>query len=82
MNYQMQYQPPRSLQTAEQKQMGLFLHLSQLLNLIVPFGGVVAPVVLWQMKKDEMPALDAHGKGLSAALLDLEIPDSEIPDEG
>lgn len=61
-NFNMQYQPPQSLQTAEQKQMGMFLHLSQLLNIIIPFGGIVAPVVLWQVKKDEIPALDAHGK--------------------
>jgi uncharacterized Tic20 family protein len=60
--YNMQNQPPMSLQTAEQKQMGMFLHLSQLINLIIPLGGVIAPIVLWQMKKDEMPALDAHGK--------------------
>jgi hypothetical protein len=58
----MQYQPPMSLQTPEQKQMGLFLHLSQLLNIVIPFAGVVAPVVLWQVKKDEMPQLDVHGK--------------------
>jgi uncharacterized Tic20 family protein len=58
----MQYQPPSYLQTPEQKQTGMFLHLSQLLNFIVPFGGVIAPIVIWQMKKDEIPALDAHGK--------------------
>ncbi|HEX8638007.1 MAG TPA: DUF4870 domain-containing protein [Pyrinomonadaceae bacterium] len=62
MNYGMQYQPPTSLQTVEQKQMGMFLHLSQLLNFVVPFGGVVAPILIWQFKKDEIPALDAHGK--------------------
>lgn len=62
MNYNMQPQPPMGLQTTEQKQMGLFLHLSQLLNMILPPAGVVVPIVLWQMKKDEMPALDAHGK--------------------
>lgn len=62
MNYDMQYRPQMSLQTSEQRQMGMLLHLSQLLNLIIPFGGIIAPVVLWQMKKDEMPALDAHGK--------------------
>ena len=58
----MQYQPQTNLQTTEQKQTGMFLHLSQLLNFIIPFGGVVAPIVIWQVKKDEMPALDAHGK--------------------
>ena len=62
MNYNMQNQPPMGLQTQEQKQMGMFLHLSQLINLIIPIGGIIAPIVLWQMKKDEMPALDAHGK--------------------
>ena len=58
----MQYQPPMSLQTPEQKQMGMFLHLSQLINLIIPIGGIIAPILIWQMKKDEIPALDAHGK--------------------
>ena len=62
MNYDMQYQPPMSLQTPEQKQMGMFLHLAQLLNIIIPLAGIVVPVVLWQTQKDKMPALDAHGK--------------------
>jgi uncharacterized Tic20 family protein len=62
MNYGMQYQQPMSLQTPEQKQTGMFLHLSQLLNFVIPFGGVVAPILIWQLKKDEIPALDAHGK--------------------
>lgn len=58
----MQYRPPQQLQTPEQKQMGLLLHLSQLANLVIPPVGLIAPIVIWQMKKDEMPALDAHGK--------------------
>jgi uncharacterized Tic20 family protein len=64
MDY-MQHQPyglTNRLETAEQRQMGLFLHLSQLLGFVIPFGGIVAPIILWQIKKDEMPALDAHGK--------------------
>ena len=61
MDY-MQHQPPMSLQTPDQKQMGLFLHLAQLLNMILPPAGIVVPIVLWQIKKNEMPALDAHGK--------------------
>ncbi|MCW5961684.1 MAG: DUF4870 domain-containing protein [Pyrinomonadaceae bacterium] len=62
MSYNMQHQPPMSLQTQDEKQMGMFLHLSQLINIVIPFGGIIAPIVLWQMKKEEMPALDAHGK--------------------
>ncbi len=62
MNQNMQFQPPMALQTPEQKQMGMFLHLSQLLNFVLPPAGIVVPIILWQIKKDEMPALDAHGK--------------------
>jgi hypothetical protein len=62
MNYGMQYQSPMHLQTTREKQTGMFLHLSQLLNFVIPFAGVIAPIVIWQMKKDEIPALDAHGK--------------------
>lgn len=60
--YNMQQQPNMSLQTSEERQMGMFLHLSQLINIIIPLGGVIVPIVIWQMKKDQMPALDAHGK--------------------
>ena len=60
--HNMQYRPPQQLQTPEQKQWGMGLHLSQLVNLIFPPLGLIAPIVIWQMKKDEMPALDAHGK--------------------
>ena len=60
-NY-MQYRPPMGLQTPEERQTGMFLHLSQLANLLIPFSGVVIPIVIWQMKKDQTPAIDAHGK--------------------
>ena len=60
MNYNMQFQPPQSLQTPEQKQTGMFLHLSQLLGMVVPGAGLVVPIVLWQTHKDKIPALDAH----------------------
>ena len=62
MNYNMQHQPQTYLQTPEQKQMGLFLHLSQFANLILFPIGIILPIVLWQTQKDKMPALDAHGK--------------------
>jgi uncharacterized protein len=40
----------------------MFLHLSQLLNFVFPPAGVVVPIVIWQMKKDDLPPLDEHGK--------------------
>ena len=72
-DYQMQSQPPTGLATAEQKQMGMFLHLSQLLNFIIPFAGIIVPIVLWQTKKEEMPALDAHGKMVTNWLISATI---------
>jgi uncharacterized Tic20 family protein len=62
MSYQMQYQQPAALQTPEQRQMGLFLHLSQLASLVIPVAGIILPIVIWQTQKDKIPALDAHGK--------------------
>ena len=40
----------------------MILHLSQLLNFILPLAGIIAPIVIWQIKKDSMPIIDAHGK--------------------
>lgn len=63
MDYYLQNRPPlTALQIAEQNQWGLFAHLSQLLGFVIPFGGIAAPIIIWQIKKDELPALDAHGK--------------------
>jgi uncharacterized Tic20 family protein len=62
MSFGLQYQEPAYLQTPEQKQMGMWLHLSQLAGLIVPAAGLIIPIVLWQTQKEKMPALDAHGK--------------------
>ena len=62
MNYDVQYRPVTSLQTADEKQMGMFLHLSQLASLVVPVAGIILPIVIWQTQKDKMPALDRHGK--------------------
>ncbi len=69
MNYDMQYRPPMNLQTSDEKQMGMFLHLSRILDAFVfPIGAVVT-IVLWQTQKDKMPALDAHGKMVTNWLL-------------
>ena len=77
MDY-MQYRPQMALQTSDEKQMGLFLHLSGLAFALVFPLGIVLPILLWQTQKDKMPALDAHGKPTNELLLIDEIltPDS------
>lgn len=62
MSYEMQPMYPGPLTTSEERQMGMFLHLSQLANIIVFPLGIILPIVLWQMNKEKMPALDPHGK--------------------
>ncbi|HVE56339.1 MAG TPA: DUF4870 domain-containing protein [Pyrinomonadaceae bacterium] len=58
----MQYRPPMQLQTPEEKQMGMFIHLSSLVYAFFYPIGAALPIILWQTQKDQMPALDQHGK--------------------
>ncbi len=47
---------------ARGREWAMFLHLSQLLGFLLPFGGVIAPLLIWQVKKDELPDIDDHGR--------------------
>lgn len=40
----------------------MFLHLSALSGLVIPFGNLLGPLILWVMKKEESPFVDRHGK--------------------
>jgi len=62
MSFDMQPMQPTSLQTPEQRQTGMFLHLAQLANVILFPVGIIVPIVIWQTQKDKVPGLDAHGK--------------------
>jgi uncharacterized Tic20 family protein len=53
--------PPGKLES-ETRMWGLLLHLATFLSFVVPFGGLIAQVVIWQLKKNELPGLDKHGK--------------------
>jgi len=73
MSFNMQPMQPSALQTSEQRQMGMFLHLSQLTNVIFFPIGVILPIVLWQTQKEKMPALDAHGKMVANWMISVTI---------
>lgn len=51
----------------------MLLHLSVFAGALIPFAGLVAPIVIWQVQKDKMPELDAHGKIVANALLSFVI---------
>jgi len=40
----------------------MLCHLSALAGLVVPFGNVLGPLLVWQIKKNEFPSVDVHGK--------------------
>ena len=48
--------------TQEQKTWGMVAHLSALVGLIIPFGNILGPLVVWLIKKDTMPFVDDQGK--------------------
>ncbi len=48
--------------TPDQRTYALILHLSLIASHFIPFALVLAPLVMWQMKKDESPFLDDHGR--------------------
>jgi uncharacterized Tic20 family protein len=49
-------------QEQQARQWAFFLHLSILAGFVVPIAGLVVPIAIWQLKKDELPGIDAHGK--------------------
>jgi uncharacterized protein len=48
--------------SAEEKQWAMFAHLSALIGFLIPFGSLVGPLVIWLIKKDQMPFVDEQGK--------------------
>ena len=40
----------------------MFCHLSALSGFIIPFGSVIGPLIIWLMKRAEMPMVEVHGK--------------------
>ena len=46
----------------EVRQWAMFCHLSALLGIWIPFGTLLGPLVLWQMKREMDPFIDAQGK--------------------
>jgi len=40
----------------------MLCHLSALAGFVVPIGNLLGPFLVWQLKKNEYPTVDAHGK--------------------
>lgn len=62
-----------SKQERDTRQWALFLHLSLLAGHAVPMGGIIAPILIWQIKKEELPEIDVHGKNAVNWIISLII---------
>ena len=48
---------------SEERTWGMLCHLTAFVTLIgIPFGNVIAPLVVWLIKRDTMPFVDDQGK--------------------
>lgn len=55
-------QLPLPTPSQEVRQWAMFCHLSALLGIWIPFGNLIGPLILWQMKRETDPFIDAQGK--------------------
>jgi uncharacterized protein len=52
--------PPPPANDKETNQWAMFIHFSILAGWIVPLAGLIVPILLWQLKKDELPGIVPH----------------------
>jgi uncharacterized protein len=64
-----QTQPPLSAQPtttpsaeSQSRTWNMLCHLSALAGFIIPFGNILGPLLVWQIKKNEIPSTNVHGK--------------------
>ena len=48
----------------ENRQLIVLMHLSQLLDIVTGVGGLIVPLLIWAVKKEEIIDLDIHGKAI------------------
>jgi len=46
----------------DQRLWGMLAHLSALSGFVIPFGNLIGPFLIWQIKKNTMPFVDDQGK--------------------
>ena len=48
----------------EDRQLIVITHLSQLVTLVIGFGSLIIPLILWMSNKDKVYQMDEHGKNI------------------
>ncbi|MGE6792192.1 hypothetical protein SAMN05216206_1335 [Pseudomonas guineae] len=55
-------QTPQPVPGPEARQWAMLCHFAAFLGLVIPFGNLLGPLIVWQIKKDLDPFVDAQGK--------------------
>ena len=66
------HNPAKILPSTDANQYSMFIHLSQFLGIFTGIG-IIVPVILWLIKKDESPVSDNNGKIVINWILSLLI---------
>lgn len=48
--------------SSDSRNMGMLCHLLALSGIVIPFGAIVGPLIIWLLKKENDPYVDAQGK--------------------
>ncbi|MGQ1890845.1 DUF4870 domain-containing protein [Thermophagus sp. OGC60D27] len=51
-----------SSKTTDERNWGMYCHLASFAGLIVPFGNLLGPLIVWLIKKDEYAFVEQEGK--------------------
>jgi uncharacterized Tic20 family protein len=54
--------PPPGNPEKDVRMWNMLCHLSALAGFVVPFGNILGPLIVWQIKKNEFPSVEIHGK--------------------
>jgi uncharacterized protein len=54
--------PPPGSPESQARTWNMLCHLSALAAFVIPFGNILGPLIVWQIKKNEFPSVDLHGK--------------------
>lgn len=53
---------PTPVPTKNEQTMGMLCHLLALTGYAIPFGNMIGPLIVWMMKREEMPFVESEGK--------------------
>ena len=48
--------------TKDERTWAMLCHISTFCGLIIPFGNILAPLIIWLIKKEELPFVEDQGK--------------------